>query len=186
MPNIFFRVFYYLEGLKSPFEAGGAFYVPREYQGSGRHDIVEDGIIYCSLEALSTLVEKFDKFKNQHIDLDDLRKKNGSRLALVKFQIKGENLVDMRLPESQLQLKLTSAVMESRERKITQPIAKRIYDTGADGLIWNSSIESQWSNASLFHSRVKAKLELVEEVIVLDLENPYVREAADYWNISLK
>lgn len=183
MPDSFYRVFYHHGEARGRYEQGGPFYVPRVQQGGGRHDIPDDGIIYCSLEPLSALVEKLDKFKNQKISLDDLTRVDGSRMALAEFKVKNGNLLDCRLAETLEKLKVTSGVMASRERKVTQPISKSIYDMDMDGFIWNSAIDGKWSNASLFLSRVREKLELLN-LEVLDLKQRAFLEAAEYWNIT--
>lgn len=183
MPNTFYRVFYHLGEARGLYDAGSAFYVPRIQQGGGRHDIQEDGIIYCALEPLSALVEKLDKFKNQKINLEDLARVDGSRMALAEFRVNSVNMLDCRANAALQKLKVSSGDMASRERKVTQSISKRIYDMGADGFIWNSAIEGKWSNASLFLSRVREKLELLD-MVVLDFKHKAFLEAAEYWNIT--
>jgi hypothetical protein len=184
MPNLYYRAFYALPGARGQFEAGGPFYIPRDYQGGGRHDLGDEGILYCSLAPLSAVVEALKPFRNQSLGPADLAKRDGAKLALAQFRCPGENLADLRKLTKLSELKISPANLASSDRQVTQAIAKKVYAAGADGLVWVSALDAQWSNASLFSSRVRNKLKLVNEVTELSLTQPLVLEAADYLNIS--
>ncbi len=186
MPETFYRVFLYQSTQKNPREKGGALFLPREYQGGGRHDISEDGILYASVEPVAAVCENLKRFRNLEIDDRDLARPDGLRMALVKLGLDTRRLIDLRAAQTLVKLKLAPAEIATSERRTTQKISRTIYEYGADGFFWWSTLEAKWSNVSLFYSRVSKRLKVLEPPVVLDVENRVVVDAARHLNIRLR
>lgn len=185
MRDVFYRVILFTEKQSHAFEKGGTLYVPREYQGEGRHDLTDEGILYASVEPISAVCESIKRFRNLKIDNNDFIRPDGQKMALVKIALDNINLIDLRDAKVLVKMNFTPADIATSDRKSTQNVSSRVYTKNADGFLWWSTLEAKWSNATLFFSRVSTKLQVMEEPVGLHVKNNLVMDAARWLNISL-
>ena len=103
--------------------------VPRVYQGEGRHDNPERyGCLYLSISALSTVVEQLARFRGQRL-LPSLLRRRGLPLALADLELDDDAaLVDLDDPVVLRRERLRPSGVATRDRRITQPQALRLYE----------------------------------------------------------
>jgi hypothetical protein len=186
MPRDFYRVFLFDEKQSNVFSKGGPLYVPAEYQGEGRHDIREDGIFYCSVEPISAICEAIKRFRNLQLNDADFARPDGQTLAIAKISLRQPFLIDLREATTLVKMNFAPASITTSERTITQALSRTIFQEGVDGFLWWSALESQWTNATLYYSRVAKRLSIVEPPVMLDITNNHVIEAANILNICLE
>lgn len=179
-----FRVFLVSGSENDPHKKGGPRYRPKEYQGSGRHDIDKDCIFYCSLDEVSAIAESIKRFRNQKLCNEDLKRRDGSYMALAKFELINPILVDLRDAHQIIKINTSPVNIATHDRETTQKLSELIYQKGADGFLWWSTIEAKWSNLSLYCSRIEPKLKLAEPIKALDTGSPGFKAAAYYLNIT--
>lgn len=179
-----YRVFTKIPASDAIREFGGPLYVPREFQGNGRHDIPDDGIIYCALDAVSAIAENIKGFINLTINNDDFKRKGKAVQALAEMAMTGERLIDLRDAKEMVKTKTGPMAIATHDREITKGLCKMIYDKQVDGFIWWSTIEAKWSNVTLFESRVKNKIQ-VQKIIPLTTAMADVKKAAKLLQIKL-
>jgi hypothetical protein len=73
----------------------------------------------------------------------------------------------------------------SRFREITQPLAKRAWRAGANGLRWWSAFWGDWHTSVLFTARVAERIEFGDPR-PLTLDEPALREAAELLGIQVR
>jgi hypothetical protein len=74
----------------------------------------------------------------------------------------------------------------SRERQVTQAMAVHAFEAGASGLSWWSTLDSAWTNITLFAERTIDRGVLrLDEVGRLTLRHPSLVAAADHLAIAL-
>jgi hypothetical protein len=162
----------------------GPLWFPRIFQGEGRHDNPDlYGCLYLSASAVSTAVEQLARFRSQRL-LPSLLRRRGLPLALAELELEDDALlVDLDDPRVLRQERLRPSVIATRQRTITQPQARGLYESHPDaaGLRWWSTYESQWINVTVF-SRAASGLS-VRSVRVLAFEDPLISEAADFFGL---
>lgn len=175
-----YRVFPLLK-TASGIEPGGPFYVPRDRQGAGRHDHPEwYGALYVSRVAESAIAERIQAFRGQKLVNADLRMRSGEPLALAAFDDSAlDRLVDLDDPDELLRRGLRPSLVATRKRVVTREIALRIFQEGANGFAWWSTLESSWANMTLFAERAVPALRLVDVLEPLTVSHPPLRSAAD-------
>jgi hypothetical protein len=163
-----------------PDRPDGALWVPRQYQGDGRHD--NEGLygcLYLSERPLSCVVEQLARFRGQRL-LPALLARRGLPLALAELELaEGANLVDLDEPAVLRREHLRPSLVATRAREVTQPQARALYERHPDaaGLRWWSTFESQWLNVTLF-DRAAAALRLVS-VRALAVDDEEIAAAAE-------
>ncbi len=188
-----YRVFVWDEAVKNPYKVGATrfregapLYVPKDYQGDGRHDIKEDAIYYCSKEAISAIAEGIKDYRNLSINDDDFRRPNKSRLALAKLALDDKaKLIDFTDANQLVKFNMKPANIATHEREITQALSNSVYNMGAGGFVWWSTLEATWSNVTLFASRVKNKIKIADNIEPLNVKMKLVREAAKLLGINI-
>jgi RES domain len=173
---------------KSPVsEPGGAFFIPRSKQGQGRHDLPDlDGVLYCSRHPVSAIAEFIQGFRGQRITAIHLERPDGLTVALVHFTLSvSRNLINLDDPDTLAKLKIPPSKIWTSDRRVTRDIARRLYLTGAKGLLWPSALESSWINASLFESRTSRFLSVVGKIRPLTLDLPDLLEAANILGVAI-
>jgi len=183
---VLYRVFPYLAD-KRPREEGGALYVPRERQGTGRHDNPERyGAMYVSRDPEAAIAERIQGFRGQSLAVDDLRRQDGSRYALVALD-EGSlaMLPDLDDAAELVRRSIRPSHVATRDRKVTRPMAMSIYREGVPGFLWWSTLEASWTNATLFAERAVAKLRIQDQPEPLTLEHASLRAAADLLGVHL-
>lgn len=147
---------------------------PRRLQGSGRHDNIDlYTSLYCALNATACVSEAIQNFD----PLDDSSlMRAGKRLHLFQFDFEGK-ILDADDPTVLTTLGTRPSRFATRTRAETQPIARRIFNEGYDGLLWWSTIEASWINATIFTERAAAFLQLSEDPRPLSMNSPEIVRA---------
>lgn len=171
---IFYRVMPWVEADGAP--TADSLSPLRRLQGKSRHDNPDlYTAFYCSPSAHSCVSELIQNFSplSDH-DLFRARK----RLHLFRFSISDSlRIVDADDPNRLIELASRPSRFATRNRGITQPIARSIYDKGNDGFLWWSTIESSWINATLFAERVAATIFINAAPIPLTITSEFVLNA---------
>ncbi len=159
----------------------GARWVPRAYQGDGRHDNPDIyGCLYLADTALSAVVEQLARFRTQRL-VDSLLRRRGLPLALASLDLADDaDIVDLDDPRVLAREGLRPSAVATRRRQVTQPQARALHAArpGAVGLRWWSTFEAGWSNYTLF-DRALPVLSVVD-VRELTLVDDAVTAAADF------
>lgn len=168
----FFRVMPYSNGD----DLFSAFTPPRALQGAGRHDNADlYTAIYCSTDKIACVSEAIQNF-NPLTGENLIRA--GKRLHIAQFAIDdNRKIVNADDPRVLLDRKLRPSGVATRKRSVTQPIARAIYEAGEDGLLWWSTIESSWINATLFFENISKDVSFVGIPVPLTLQSNEIRIA---------
>ncbi len=181
-----YRVFPHLPG-REPQDEGGPLFVPRERQGTGRHDNPDQyGALYVSRLPESAVAERIQPFRGQNLTDGDLARRDGARYALVALNDAGlTDVVDLDDPAELMRRDLRPSRVATRKRDATQGLARSMYDEGIPGFSWWSTLEAAWTNVTLFAERALPALIVDGEPEPLTIEHPAVRAAADLLGIRL-
>jgi hypothetical protein len=168
-------------------EPGGAFFVPRSKQGQGRHDLPDlDGVLYCSLHPVSAIAEFIQGFRGQTISAIHLQRPDELTLSLANFELRdSNNIMNLDDPNTLVKHKILPSQIMTRDRSVTRAISRRLYVAGAGGLLWPSSLEFSWINASLFESRALPLLSVPAKILPLTLNLPELVEAAGILGVTI-
>ena len=181
-----YRVFPMLAGA-GPNDPGGVLFVARERQGAGRHDNPDRyGTLYATRSPESAIAERIQTLRGQELEPRDLVRVDGSVLAL--GSIDDAELpppVDLDDPRELLRLDLRPSRVATAERTATQPIALSIFEEGAVGFSWWSTLEASWTNVTLFAERAAPMMRIPDEPEPLSLAHPSVIEAARALGVAL-
>lgn len=173
-----------------PSEEGGALYVARRSQGSGRHDNPERyGALYLSRSAESAVAERIQGFRGQVLTRAALRRPDGTSYALATIEDSElASIVDLDDPRELVRRKLRPSEVATRRRSVTQAIALRIFQEKRDagGLSWWSALEASWTNVTLFAERAARRLRVGEPVEILSVDHPVLRVAAEILGIIVR
>lgn len=169
-----------------PGEPGSATYVARSGQGSGRHDNPSHyGAFYAARRAESAIAERIQHLRGQVLSGSDLGRAGGRRLALAAFDDSGlDGVIDLDDPDMLQRRELRPSLVATRRRAETQRIALGIFQEGARGLGWWSTLEASWPNVTLFAERL-APLAPIDEPQALSIEHPALVAAAEALGVSL-
>jgi hypothetical protein len=181
-----FRVFDW-DGASIGRTPGGPLFVTRARQGSGRHDApIKYGAWYCAQEAVSAVGETIQFLRGHTLGDDDFRRADGTRKALVRLRLDdGLILIDLDDPRALIDRRLRPSRVATGRRSTTQAIAASIFDDGADGLLWWSTLEAEWTNATLFHERAVRRVQIADGPRLLTVALSEVREAAERLGVAL-
>lgn len=94
-------------------------------------------------------------------------------------------MVDLDDPTELAGRQLRPSLVATRDRGVTQGIALRLFDEGADGFVWWSTLESSWPNLTLFAERASSRLALVGDPELLTVRHSAVRLAAETLGVRL-
>jgi hypothetical protein len=181
-----FRVFDW-DGTSVGRGPGGPLFVARDRQGAGRHDApAKYGAWYCSRVAVSAVAEAIKFLRGHRLEDEDLTRPDGTRRALAHFTLEhASRLVDLDDPRTLVARRLRPSEVATSRRAVTQHIAAALFDEDAAGLLWWSTLESSWINATLFAERVRADVVLVEHPTPLTTALPELRQAAEHLGIDV-
>jgi hypothetical protein len=184
---VLYRVFPYLPG-REPQDEGGPLFVPRERQGTGRHDNPDQyGALYVSRVPEAAVAERIQPFRGQTLSDGDLARRDGARYALIALNDDGmPALVDLDDPSELVRRVLRPSEVATRRRQATQGMARSLYEEGGPGFSWWSTLEAAWANVTLFAKRTLPALIVEGEPEPLSTEHPAVRAAADLLGIWLE
>jgi hypothetical protein len=107
--------------------------------------------------------------------------RRGLPLAVASVELdRSARLLDLDDPAVLVERDLRPSHVATRDRSITQPQARSVYDTtpAVDGLRWWSTYEATWMNVTLF-DRAGSRLR-VASVQAVSLADGLVREAAEF------
>jgi hypothetical protein len=184
---VLFRVYRALEGASAT-ARGGPLFVPRERQGSGRHDSPGlFGAFYATRSAVAAVAETIQAFRGRDLSADDLQLADGSRLTLATFDGLGPaSVLDLDDPAVLLEEGWRPSGVASRDRQVTQAMAVRAFEAGALGLSWWSTLDSTWTNVTLFAERTvdAGAVALAAPPELLSLAHPALVAAADHLGIA--
>jgi hypothetical protein len=160
--------------------------VPRDRQGGGRHDDPDRyTALYLAREPVGAVAEAIQVFRGQELTAEALVRPDGSRRSLATIDDAAiPALVDLDDPRVLVARRLRPSSVATGIRRLTQRIAGDAYDGGAVGLSWWSTLESSWTNVTLFDERLAGRPPLVEAV-PLTLDHPAVVEAAERLGVRL-
>jgi hypothetical protein len=181
-----FRVFDW-DGTSRGREQGGPLFVARDRQGSGRHDApARYGAWYCSRQAVSAVAEAIQFLRGHTLEEADFVRPGGARKALARLIVdETVRLVDLDDPRELAARTLRPSQVATGRRLLTQSMAVSIFDEGAAGLLWWSTLEAAWTNATLFYERVAAHVRIANSPVLLTKRLAEVREAAERLGIGM-
>ncbi len=137
-----------------PGQPGHALWVPREYQGSGRHDAPDRyGCLYLAEVAVSAIAEMLAPFRGTGDLHPDLLIRSGRRLALAELELaEGSTVIDLDDPAVLVTESLRPSVVATGHRSTTQAYAVGQFERHpeAAGLRWWSTLEASWIHVTLF------------------------------------
>lgn len=168
-------------------EDGGALHVPAALQGAGRHDNPDlYAAYYASRSAVSVVVEHLRRYRDAVVSDADLRSEFGGPYAIASLDdSRLPDLVDLDDPRVLLERSLRPSRVATHSRRTTQAIARAIFEGGAVGFEWWSTIEATWTNVTLFADRALRRLRVAVEPEPISVTHPTVREAAEAAGVEL-
>jgi RES domain len=183
---VLYRVFPMLPGA-APAQDGGPLFVDRSLQGSGRHDNPNAfAALYASRQPESAVAERIKWFQGRIITNDQLRRADGRSYALAALDDRAiDGVIDLDDPRELLRLGVRPSQVATHTRSTTQRIAMDIFDEGASGLGWWSTIESSWPNVTLFAERAIDRLVIAGEPEPLSVDHSMVVAAAQFLDVRV-
>jgi RES domain-containing protein len=183
---VLYRVFPYRQGAGVT-EPGGALFVGRDRQGMGRHDNPDRyGALYVSRAAESAIAERIQAFRGQELAEADLRRVDGTVLALATIDDGGlRGLVDLDEPRELVRRRLRPSGVATGNRTATQRLALDLHAEGIPGFAWWSTLEASWANVTLFAEAAAGSLRLAADPLALALDVPELRLAAETLGVGL-
>lgn len=164
---------------------GGPLHVARARQGAGRHDSpAMYGAWYCSREAISAVSESIQYLRGHVLTDDDFLRAGGRAKALVTLRVDAAlDLVDLDDPSELAARRLRPSRVATMRRPVTQRLAASIFEEGAGGLVWWSTLEAEWANVTLFHERALPHVSIAVAPRRLSTEMSEVQQAAAFLGI---
>jgi len=184
---VLYRLFPWTPGAAAE-EPGGPLFNPRRQQGSGRHDQPGlYGALYVTRRDVSAIAEWLAAFRGQVLTEQDLRRTDGRTLALVGFDDgRLTDLPDLDEPAELARRRLRPSGVATGRRPVTQRLAASIYDEGAAGFAWWSTLEASWSNVTLFAERALPLLTVTQSPSRIEIDDQLVRSAAGSVGVMLE
>lgn len=159
---------------------GGALWVPRSLQGTGRHDAPDRyGCLYLAQEAVAAVAEALAPFRGTGDLQPELLVRSGGQLALVELELDPHaTLIDLDEPTVLAAEALRPSVVATGHRQVTQAYAVRLFGGHPDaaGLRWWSTLEASWIHVTLFDRALGSVT--VQNAHPLALDHPAVAAAA--------
>ena len=164
-----------------PDEQDTPLWVPRAFQGDGRHDNPDVyGCLYLTDGEVSAVVEQLARFRTQRLQAALLRRR-GLPLTMAALALDDRaEIVDLDDPRVLVRERLRPSMVATRRRQVTQPQARAVHSKHprAAALRWWSTFEAAWVNYTVFDRAVSAMS--VVNVRELSLDDDAVTAAADY------
>jgi hypothetical protein len=168
-----------------PRDLGGPLYIPRVFQGVGRHDNpARYGCLYASVDAKAAVAEILAQFRGEAM-AESLLDVAGRRLAAVPLDLAEDvQLIDLDEPRVLRRERLRPSRVASHDRGATQAYAEGLFDRHpeAAGVRWWSTIEASWINVTLFDRGLRRVRAGRAELLTLD--HPAVVEAAEFLGLA--
>lgn len=181
-----FRVFDW-DGASTGRSPGGPLFVARARQGAGRHDAPgKYGAWYCSRSAVSAVAESIQFLRGHALKDTDFLRAGGARKALVGLRLEDAlSLVDLDDPSQLAARQVRPSQVATMRRTVTQRIAGSIFDEGAGGLLWWSTLEAEWTNVTLFYDRALPYVSMMALPRRLAIRLGEVQQAAELLGIQI-
>jgi len=166
---------------------GGPLFVPRIHQGKGRHDKPNRyGAWYCSRSQVSAVAESIQRYRRQTLEDRDFARPDGRTSAIVTLALSDDAfIIDLDDPQALVARHLRPSQIATLRRDVTQQIAVSLFDEGAAGISWWSTLEATWTNVTLFHERVIRHIRMTAPPRRLSTRLAEVREAAEHLHTTL-
>lgn len=165
---------------------GDALWVPRAFQGTGRHDAPDRyGCLYLAEDAVSAVTESLAPFRGTGDLRPELLVRSGRPLGLAELELDpGAVLVDLDDPGVLTAEGLRPSVVATGHRRVTQTHAVELFERHpeAAGLRWWSTLEASWLHVTLFDRGRRAVT--VHGVRPLAVNDEAVAEAAAYLGLA--
>jgi len=133
---------------------GHALWVPRQFQGSGRHDAPDRyGCLYLAEAAVSAVAEMLAPFRGTGDLHPALLIRSGRQLALAELELADDaRLIDLDDPAVLVAESLRPSTVATGQRSVTQAYAVGEFErhSRAAGLRWWSTLEASWIQVTLF------------------------------------
>ena len=169
-----------------PDEPDGPLWVPRVFQGDGRHDNPDlYGCLYLTDGEVSAVVEQLARFRTQRLQAALLRRR-GLPLALAALALDdAADIVDLDDPRVLARERLRPSAVATRRRQVTQPQARALHarHPRAAALRWWSAFEASWANYTVFDRAVPALS--VSGLRELTLEDDSVIAAVEFLGMRI-
>jgi hypothetical protein len=164
-----------------PDEQDSPLWVPRAFQGDGRHDNPDIyGCLYLADSEVSAVVEQLARFRTQRLQAALLRRR-GLPLAVAALGLDDRaEILDLDDPRVLVRARLRPSAVATRRREVTQPQARALHSTHprVAALRWWSTFEATWVNYTIFDRALVALS--VASVRELTFEDASVIAAADF------
>lgn len=156
-------------------------YVPRPHQGAGRHDAPDlYGAWYCTTQPVAAVAERIQPLRGQTLANADFRRLGHLTLALVSLTLDAAApLVDLDDPAQLVARRWRPSGVATRQRGVTQQMARHMFHEGASGLMWWSTLSADWTNVTLFYERAIGAVSLTAPPRPLSVDMPEVQQAAE-------
>jgi hypothetical protein len=145
-------------------DPNGPLWIPREFQGDGRHDNPDlYGCLYLSVEPAAAVAEQLAQFRGQEFD-PEMLVRGSLPLALARLELTDElSMLDLDEPRVLVRERLRPSRIATHDRGITQSVARALFGRHPDvaGIAWWSTLESQWTNLSIF-DRARRKVRVID------------------------
>lgn len=170
-----------------PSDEGGPLHVARWKQGWSRHDAVDlYGALYASRSPVSAVAELVKRYRGAELGPEHLVASGGRRYCLAGIDDGGLTaLLDLDDPRELAARGLRPSRVATRERDVTQVMARRLFEESHDGFEWWSTLEASWINVTLFAERSAPRLHLADAPVPLTLDHPDLAAAADALGIDV-
>ena len=167
-----------------PDEQDGPLWVPRAFQGDGRHDNPDlYGCLYLTDREISAVVEQLARFRTQRLQTALLRRR-GLPLTLAALELDDVvEVVDLDDPRVLVRERLRPSEVATRRREVTQHQARALHGVRprAAALRWWSTFEASWANYTVFDRALPALS--VVGMRELTIEDDSVAGAADFLGV---
>lgn len=170
----------------APDQPGGALWVPRAFQGTGRHDAPERyGCLYLTEDAVAAVAETLAPFRGTGGLGAELLVRAGRQLALAELVLDADALlIDLDDPAVLAGEALRPSIVATSRRAVTQAYARQGFERHPDaaGLRWWSTLEASWIHVTVFDRALAALT--VRGVAELMAGDEVVRAAAAHLGLA--
>ena len=167
---------------------GGPLFVARARQGAGRHDApAKYGAWYCARQAVSAIAESIQSLRGHFLSDSDFLRIGGTTRSFVTLRLNESlRLVDLDDPSELVVRRIRPSQVATLRRAVTQAVATSVFEEGADGLQWWSTLEADWTNVTLFYERALPLASIVGPPKKLSIRLPEVQEGAERLGIRVR